>query len=117
MKKIIFLTTLLVVSLNASHAYEVKNVCAKYQTNYSWSSPYQVQTQIYSGQELNKAVGSFNRYDFISHYAVIFWSNSQASVIKINSPYYSGMMMYLTNGVDQQGRQWQLSDNNFGYCL
>ncbi len=101
----------------SANAYEVKNVCASYQTNYSWSNPYQVQAQIYSGQELNRAVGSYSRYDYISHYAVIFWSNGQASVIKLTDPYVSGMMLFQTRGFDQQGRQWRLSDNNYGMCI
>lgn len=100
---------------NCANAYEVKNVCAKYQTNYSWSPSYQVQAQIYSGQELNQATGRFNQFDFISHYAVIWWQNAQPSVIKINSPYVAGMMLFNTSGNDQQGRQWQISDNN-GFC-
>ncbi len=115
-KKILTVISLTVIATHAN-AFEVKNVCAKYQVNYGWSKSYAVQTQIYSGNELNKAVGSFNRYDFISQYAIIFWSNSKASVIKITDPYVRGMMLFETKGIDQQGRHWKLSDNNLGMCL
>lgn len=82
MKKLVLLLFFaLAVNVNA---YEVKNVCAKYMTNYSWSKTYQVQTQIYSGQELNQATGNpyFGQYDMFSHYAVIWWDRGQASIIK-----------------------------------
>ncbi|UYZ67963.1 hypothetical protein LP090_03300 [Moraxella bovis] len=52
MKKF-FLALMAILAINNAHAYEVKNVCAEYMTNYSWSQAYQVQTQIYTGQELN----------------------------------------------------------------
>lgn len=117
MKKII-VSALLGLSVTATNAYEVKKVCAKYQTNYSWSQDYQVQAQIYSGRELNEATGNpyFGKYDMFSHYAVIWWDKGQASIIEINDIYYKGAMLFNTNGVDQNGRQWQLSDNNYGVC-
>lgn len=104
--------------MNNANAYEVKNVCAKYMTNYSWSKAYQVQTQIYSGQELNQATGNpyFGQYDMFSHYAVIWWDRGQASIIKINDIYVAGGMLFNSNGIDQNGRQWQLSDNSYGFC-
>lgn len=116
-KKILFLF-LLNSWFNPSHAYEVKNICAKYMTNYSWSKSYQVQTQIYTGQELNQATGNpyFGNYDMFSHYAVVWWDKGQASIIKINDIYVAGGMLFNTNGTDQQGRQWQLSDSSYGVC-
>lgn len=100
-----------------AQAYEVKKVCAKYQTNYTWSQSYQVQTQIYSGQELNQATGNpFGQYDMFSHYAVIWWDKGQASIIKLNF-YIAGGMLLNSQGVDQNGRQWQLSDNSLGVCF
>lgn len=49
MKKFFLVLTALFL-INNAHAYEVKNVCAKYMTNYSWSQAYQVQTQIIQGK-------------------------------------------------------------------
>lgn len=117
MKKLMLAGLALLFSLNAN-AYEVKKICAKYMTNYSWSQPYQVQAQIYSGQELNQATGNpyFGSYDMFSHYAVIWWDRGQASIIKLNGIYVSGGMLLNENGIDQNGRQWQLSDNNYGFC-
>lgn len=116
MKKF-FLFGLILLFASQANAYEVKKVCAKYQTNYSWSQPYQVQTQIYSGQELNQATGNpFGNYDMFSHYAVIWWDKGQASIIKINDIYVAGGILFNSNGTDQNGRAWQLSDNN-GFCF
>ena len=114
LKHKIVLAVIFSFSFSLAQAYEVKKVCAKYETNYSWSKPYAVTANIYSGTELNKEVGSFTKYSSINHYAVIFWSNEQASIIKLSPPYISGMMMINKNGNDQNGRSWQLADNNYG---
>lgn len=100
-----------------SHTYEVKNVCAKYQTNYSWSKTYQVQAQIYTGQELNQATGNpyWGNYDMFSHYAVIWWQQGQASIIKLNFHVAGGILLN-SQGTDQNGRGWQLSDSSYGVC-
>lgn len=117
MKKpfVFFLSTF--ISIEA-YAYEVKNVCAKYMTNYAWSQAYQVQTQIYTGQELNQATGNpyFGNYDMFSHYAVIWWQQGQASMIKLDFHVAGGMLLN-SQGVDQNGHQWQLSDNSLGVCF
>ena len=117
MKKLFLALTALFL-INNAHAYEVKNVCAKYMTNYRWSKSYQVQTQIYTGQELNQATGNpyLGNYDMFSHYAVIWWDKGQASIIKINDIYVAGGMLFNTNGIVQNGRQWQISDNSYGFC-
>jgi hypothetical protein len=114
MKKLI-LGTLMATLTCQAYSYEVKNVCAKYQTNYSWSQTYSVQTQIFSGQELNQATGTYTKYNFAYYYAVIWWGPGQASIIQL-SIYTPGMILFNTSGVDQTGVQWQLSDNN-GYCF
>lgn len=115
--KFYLLFLLLILGSHTAHAYEVKNVCAKYMTNYRWSQAYQVQTQIYTGQELNQATGNpyFGNYDMFSHYAVIWWDKGQASVIKLDF-HVAGGMLINSNGTDQQGRRWQLSDNSYGVC-
>lgn len=116
--KAYLLFLLLILSSHTAYAYEVKNVCAKYMTNYSWSQAYQVQTQIYTGQELNQATGNpyFGDYDMFSHYAVVWWDRGQASVIKLDF-HVAGSMLINSNGTDRQGRRWQLSDNSYGVCF
>ncbi|UNU73546.1 hypothetical protein LU293_01130 [Moraxella nasovis] len=118
MKRLLFLGFGFILMTQAS-AYEVKKVCAKYQTNYSWSKSYQVQSHIYSGQELNEATGNayMGKYSMFDHYAVIWWDAGQASIIKLSGFYTSGMMMLYQNGTDQNGRAWQLSDNSYGICI
>lgn len=117
MKKLLLLIGGLILASQAS-AYEVKKVCAKYQTNHTWSKSYQVQANIYSGQELNEATGNpyMGKYSMFDYYAVIWWDRGQASVIKLGGIYVPGGMMLYQNGTDQNGRGWQLSDNNIGFC-
>ncbi len=101
--KRLYLFGLMILTTTQVSAYEVKNVCAKYMTNYAWSQAYEVQTQIHTGQELNQATGNpyFGDYDMFSHYAVI---RGQASVIKLNFHVAGGMLLN-SAGIDQTGRQ------------
>lgn len=102
--------------IHTADAYEVKSVCAKYQTNYSWSKSYKVKAQFYRGDELNREIGSFSRFNMFDYYAVIWWDREQASIIKMDSPYLAGVMMFNSSGVDQNGRQWSLSDGDYSMC-
>lgn len=103
--------------IQSSNAYEVKKVCAKYKANYDWSKVYQVQAEIYDGNELNQATAGssiFGRYSMFDHYAVIWWDKGQASIIKLNN-YIFGMGLGI-DGIDQNGRAWRLSEDNYGMC-
>lgn len=113
LKNVLFIAFFLSFS---AHAYEVRNVCAKYQTNYAWSKSHATTTQIYKGNELNRATGNpySGNYDMFSHYALIWWQQGQVSVIKLD--YYFGGMLLNARGTDQNGRQWELSDNNYNFC-
>lgn len=95
--------------ISGAHAKETKDICAKYQTSSSWSKSYAVETTLYSGSELNQAVGSFSKYRPLDLYAVIFWSGNQASVIKLKSP--MGTTLVNQKGEDQNGRNWSLTDS------
>lgn len=99
----------LAVGLNA-HAYEVKNICAKYQTQQGWSKAYEVQAQIYSEQEYFEAIGQSSLFaNFLTSYVVIWWDYGQASIIKLDGM-YSGSLLFSPTGVDQGGRQWRVAD-------
>lgn len=88
-------------------------LCVKYQKQYGWSKGYSVDVNVIKGSTLNRKTGTYD-YDSYATYAVIFWSNDQASVIKLN--YYSGSFTATgTHGVDQQGRQWKLAKTNLCY--
>lgn len=112
MKYLLRLTALLACCLiaTASHAYEVKNICAKYQTQQGWSKAYELQAQIYSEQEYFEAIGQSSLFaNFFTSYVVIWWDYGQASVIKLDGM-YSGSLLFSPTGVDQGGRQWRVAD-------
>lgn len=60
----------------------------------------------------------FGKYDMFSHYAVIWWDRGQASIIRMDGLYVPGGMLLSSSGTDQNGRKWQLSDDDmiFGSC-
>lgn len=60
---------------------------------------YQLNVSFASGQELNKATGTFN-YDFISNYALIFFDQDNVAILKINSPLSMGAREFTE-------RQWK----------
>ena len=66
-----------------------------------------------SGNILNSRTESYS-YNVYSTYAVIFWSNEQASVIELQN-FYGSFHAYGTNGTDQEGRTWQLSKTSYCY--
>ncbi len=84
MKKIILLFTLtFLISFNVGAKY-IQTCVVKYMTEDGWSKKYTVRTTFLTGKELNDATESFN-YSTHSVYAVIFWGEGQASVIKIST--------------------------------
>ena len=50
------------------------------------------------------------------HYAFVNWDNGYISVVKLNI-YFSGMMLFNTEGVESNGRKWRFSDNTTGFCI
>lgn len=92
---------------------EPEKLCVKYETRNGWSKGYHVDVNTLKGSELNRKTNSWD-YNSYSTYAVIFWSNDQASVIELN--YFIGSFsVHVTNGVDQRGRKWKLSKNSICY--
>ena len=101
------------ISVLNSSDVEVKQLCAKYQTQRGWSKGYSIEAQVMSGRVLNSRTSSYS-YNSLSTYAVIFWSNEQASIIELS--YYTGRFSaYGTRGTDQEGRSWQLAKTRLCY--
>ena len=123
MKKLIF-TLVTVVLLTGSVFAEYTQTCkVKYKRNYDWSDYYTVDVHFYSGRELNNATKSFN-YDSFSTYAIVFWSNDQATVMKLSS--FMGCGSAITQscisnkpwnleGEDQEGRNWEICTKSYCY--
>ena len=88
MKKLTVIIFLIFLSFNA-FAYEVLDICATYKNS---GNKYKVEGNIYKGTELNKRTNSY-KYNSWSTYVVIFWSNDQASIIKL--AYYQEVQVLL----------------------
>lgn len=104
-------------AFTTSYAYEVKDVCASYQTNYSWSRTQPATVQIHSGMDLQRSAGLYANIDMFAHYVIVPFKSGDVAVIKINDFYTQGAMMFQTQGVDGNGRAWRFSDNATGYCI
>lgn len=92
-------------------AAERATVCAKYRAGYGWSNGYKVKATILKGRELNTATRSLT-YNGLATYVVIFWDEGEASVIEMGTMYLTPMGQ---EGVDQQGRTWQVAKTSFCY--
>ena len=90
-----------------------ETVCVKYQTQAGWSQGYQVNGTIAKGSYLNRSTSSYD-YQPYSTYVVVFWRDSQASVLRLD--YFSGALTaYGHAATDQNGRQWNVSKTS--YCF
>lgn len=96
-----------------SNSGQRQEVCAKYQTRSGWSQGYIVTATVIDGSDLNTETGSYN-YDPSATYAVIFWDQGEASVLKLQS-YSEGITAYGTSATDRQGRSWQVSESSVCY--
>jgi hypothetical protein len=95
----------------------------KYQQQYGWSKKYEVEVTFMTGMELNQATNSFN-YSVYSVYAIIFWGEGQASVIKLTSYLLCGYevtcdcignSIYNLQGYDQDGDKWNICLGDYCY--
>ena len=116
MKKIFFpFFFFLLIAANVEAKY--RQACTvQYMADYGWSKKYQVEVTFMTGYELNTATNSY-RYNSNSVYAIIFWGQGQASVIKLSSYLICGFetdKSCITNaignlkGVDQDGDEWKI---------
>jgi hypothetical protein len=96
------------ISAGAAHATEHReHVCAKY---VSTGKAYQVDAIVASGTDLNNATHTFN-YDAFETYAVIFWAQGQASVIKLEFS-FGNISPFGSDGTDQEGHRWNVSTSS-----
>lgn len=102
------------LSTAAEARYRVRaNV--RYDTNSGLSKWYTVEVTMLTGTELNTATKSF-LYSSLSNYAVIFWDQDQASIIKLRTLLFCGMefeescmpLLGRMKGEDQQDREWEI---------
>jgi len=123
MKKIIlFLSLLLFLIFNVAAKY-VQTSIVSYMTQDGWSKKYTVDVTFISGSELNDATSSY-KYSVYSVYAIIFWGEGKATVIKISNYLACGLEVdknCITNsygdikGKDQDEDEWKICVSDYCY--
>lgn len=119
MKTTLLLLLLLVSQI--SYAKYTQTCVVGYETESGWSKQYNVEVTFLSGSELNDATGSW-KYSAFSNYAVIFWAQGEASVIKIST--FLGCSTTVDKscvtstfsdikGEDQDGDKWKICVSDF----
>src|ERR1041384_3732847 len=104
---------LLAISANAKY---VQTCNIKYKTESGWSKYYTVEVTFMTGSELNKATTTWN-YDTWTVYSIIWWANSQCTVISLSSYLLCGTEVtqtcianniYNLEGKDRDGTSWEI---------
>lgn len=123
MSKLFFLLAItLLLNFNANAKY-TQTCVARYMTQDGWSKKYTVDITFISGTVLNEATNSF-KYSSFSVYAVIFWDEGQATVIKLSTFLSCGTIVdksCITNtigdlkGKDQDDDEWKICVSDFCY--
>lgn len=123
MEKFLLVLVLMFVTSFASFAKYTQTCEVKYKTKNGWSKKYTVDVNFLTGSELNTATNSFN-YSSYSVYAVIFWGQNKATVIKISSFLSCGTEVTKScitssimdlKGTDQDDDEWNICTSNFCY--
>jgi hypothetical protein len=100
----------------------VQTCTAQYLTENGWSKKYTVSVTFISGMRLNEATSTYD-YSTFSKYAIIFWGENSASVIKLstflpcNTDVYRECVVNVIGdikGQDQEDRNWKICVS--GYC-
>jgi len=117
MKKSLLALMFVAVSLTANAKF-TQRLNIKYQKEYGWSKYYYVDVTIITGFELNQATGTS-----YGTYAVVFWGQGQATVIKLTNYLACGYEAtpscisynYSLEGKDQDGDKWYICLTDYCY--
>jgi hypothetical protein len=113
---------LLIFSFALSAHAEYREPCTVVYT--ATGKSYRVTCLYVSGFELNQATTSLN-YDSLATYAVVFWAQNQATVIRLGGINACGTAAFAgcvyntylgETGTDQEGRGWKVCGQNMVYC-
>jgi len=117
----IFLFFFLTFVITTVFAKYTQTCEVRYETESGWSKSYTVEVSFLTGSELNTATNTFN-YSSFSTYAVVFWSQGEAAVIKLSTMLLCGSEVdksCITNtfgdlkGTDQDGDDWKVCVSSF----
>ncbi|MEK7224262.1 MAG: hypothetical protein AAB221_01080 [Bacteroidota bacterium] len=120
MKKLVLIALFFLFFSNLYAKY--RQVCtAQYMTQEGWSKKYQIEVTFMTGYELNNATNTY-KYSMYSVYAIIFWAQGQASVIKLTNFFVCGLetnkncitsVIGNLKGSDQDGDEWKICKDDF----
>ena len=114
LQTVVLLGTIIFLNFGAE-AKEVINVCATYKNS---GKSYSVEAHVYDGSEFSRAINSLNPLEYLgSTFAVIFWSNENATVIEIESSFVNIGGLAPVEGNDQRGYPWLLEPKFSSRCL
>lgn len=123
MKKIILLLSIFLLLSFKAEAKYTQTCIARYMTQDGWSKKYTVDVTFISGSELNDATNSY-KYSSYSVYAVIFWGEGKATVIKISNYLSCGTEVDKNcitgtygdiKGKDQDDDEWKICVGDYCY--
>lgn len=123
MKQIILLSTLFLLLTTSVQARYVQTCDVKYMTQDGWSKKYTVDVTFLSGSELNTATNSY-KYSSYSVYAIIFWGEGKATIIKVSNYLYCATEVDKSciantysdiKGKDQNEDEWKICVSNYCY--
>lgn len=120
----LLLAIILSIAISSNAEAKCRRVATvKYQQQFGWSKKYTVEVTFMAGMELNQATSSFD-YSSYSNYAIIFWGEGQATVIKLQSYLLCGYevtcdcidnSIYDLQGYDQDGEKWNICLSDYCY--
>lgn len=121
---IVMLTFILSIAFWSNAEAKCRKVATvKYEQQYGWSKKYTVEVTFMLGAELNQATNSFD-YASSSVYAIIFWGEGKATVIKLKNFLLCGFKttcdcidnsIYDLQGYDQDGDKWNICLGDYCY--
>jgi hypothetical protein len=114
--KVVLATAMFFTSAVSADARYVQSVKARYQTADGQSEWYVLDVTFMTGLELNTATRTMNYDSLGGRYAIIFWSEGQASVIKLDGVSFCGInftnaclnVIGNMEGSDQAGHKWEI---------
>ena len=123
MKQTLLIVAFFFIGIFSVSAKYTQTCTVRYMTQDGWSKKYVVDVTFLTGSELNDATSSY-RYSSYSTYAVIFWGEGKATVIKLSS--YTGCSTEvekscITNtytdlkGKDQDDDEWKICISEYCY--
>ena len=100
---ILFVTVVLQMIANYSHAAIKEKACVRYLAKYGWSKMYSVNVAIVKGKDLNSHISN-DKFESCSNYAVITWSKDESTFLKIG---HENILPHPgEESEDQEGRKW-----------